>query len=86
MELETLKTYIKNNLANNFIRPFKFSAKAFILFNKKPNSSLRLCVNYQGLNNLIIKSWYPLSLIGKSLDQLVWAQYFTQLDLTNTYH
>ncbi len=56
VELETLKAYIKNNLASDFIRPSKSPAGAPILFDKKPNSSIRLCVNYQGLNNLTIKN------------------------------
>ena len=68
VELETLKTYIKTNLANGFIRPFKSPARAPILFDKKPDGSLRFCVNYWGLNNLTIKNQYPLSLIDKSLD------------------
>ena len=70
MELETLKAYIKNNLANGFIRPFISSTKAPILFDKKLDSSLRLCVDYQSLNNLTIKNWYPLPLIGALLDRL----------------
>ncbi len=70
VELEILKAYIKNNLASGFIRPSKSSAGAPILFDKKSNGSLRLCVNYQGLNNLTIKNWYPLPLIGESLDWL----------------
>ena len=77
VELETLKAYIKNNLANNFIRPSKSPARIPILFDKKLDSSLRLCVDYQGLNNLTIKNWYPLLLVGESLDWLGWAQRFT---------
>ena len=68
IKLKILKTYIKNNLANSFIRPFKSSARVHIFFNKKPDESLKLCVNYQGLNNLIIQNWYPLLLVNKSLD------------------
>ena len=86
MELETLKTYIKTNLANGFIRPFKSPAGAPILFNKKPDRSFRLCVDYRGLNNITIKNRYPLPLIGESLDRLGRARRFTQLDLTNAYH
>ena len=56
VELETLKTYIKINLVNSFIQPFKLPARAFILFDKKSNKSLYLCVNYQNLNNIIIKN------------------------------
>ncbi len=86
MELKTLKTYIKNNLANSFIRPSKSPAGAPIFFDKKPDGSLRLCVDYQDLNNLIIKNWYLLPLVGKLLDRLSRARYFTQLNLTNIYH
>ena len=86
VELETLKAYIKTNLANSFIRPSKSPAGVPILFDRKPNGSFRLCVDYCGLNNLIIKNRYPLPLIGESLDRLGRAKRFTQLDLTNVYH
>ena len=46
VELKTLKAYIKNNLANGFIRPSKFPAGTPILFDKKLDGSLRLCVDY----------------------------------------
>ncbi len=46
IELETLKAYIKNNLAGGFIRSSKSPAGASILFDKKPNSSLRLYMDY----------------------------------------
>ena len=65
VELEILKAYIENNPANSFIRPSKYSAGVPILFNKKPDGSLKLCVDYQGLNNLTIKNRYPLPLVGK---------------------
>ncbi len=86
VELELLKAYIENNLASGFIRPSKSPAGALILFDKKPDGSLRLCVDYWGLNNLTIKNRYPLPLVEESLDQLVRARRFTQLDLTNAYH
>ena len=68
IKLEILKTYIKTNLANNFIWPFKSPAKAFILFNKKPNKSFRLYIDYWSLNNIIMKNQYLLTLIGKLLN------------------
>ena len=86
VELKTLKTYIETNLANGFIRISKSPAGAPILFIRKPNNSLRLYVDYQGLNNLTIKNWYPLLLIGESLNQLGQAKQFTQLDFTSAYH
>ncbi len=86
IELETLKTYIKNNLANSFIKPFKSPTGAPIRFNKKLDSRLRLCVDYRSLNNMIIKNWSILLLVGELLDQLGRAQRFTQLDLINAYN
>ncbi len=77
VELETLKVYIKNNLANSFIKLSKFPIGAPILFDKKPDDSLRLCVDYWDLNNLIIKNWYPLLLVKKSLDRLDRTRCFT---------
>ena len=77
VELETLKTYIKTNLANGFIHPSKSPAGAPIFFDQKQNESLRLCVNYRGLNNITIKNQYPLSLISESLDWLDRAKQFT---------
>lgn len=56
VKLETLKTYIKINLANSFIKSCKSSADALIFFVSKLDGSLYLYVNYQGLNYLIIKN------------------------------
>ena len=86
VELETLKTYIETNLKNGFIRPSKSLVRAPILFDKKPDSSFRICVDYQRLNNLTIKNQYPLLLVGESLDQLGRARQFIQFDLTSAYH
>ena len=86
VELKTLKTYIQINLANGFIRPSKSPVGAPILFSRKKDGNLRLCVDYPGLNNLTIKNRYPFSLIGESLNRLGRAKRFTQLDLTNAYY
>ena len=86
VELETLKIYIKANLANGFIQPSKSLTKVPIFFDQKPDKSIRLCVNYWDLNNITMKNQYPLPLIGKSLDRLGRAKRLTQLDLTNAYH
>ena len=86
VELETLKTYIETNLANGFIKPSKSLAGTPILFDRKSDGFLRLYVNYQSLNNLMIKNQYPLPLIEELLDRLGRARRFTQLDLTSVYY
>lgn len=77
MELETLKTYIKTYLKTEFIQPSKSPVSILILFDKKSNSKLRLYIDYWVFNNLTIKNWYLLSLIGKILDWLSQAKHFT---------
>ena len=56
IELKILKTYIKTNLANSFIRASKSPTKVPIFFDKKPNRSFHLYINYQGFNNITIKN------------------------------
>ena len=77
VELKILETYIKTNLASNFIRPSKSLASIAILFVQKKNNSLCLCIDFQELSNLTIKNCYPLPLIGKLLDCLGCAKHFT---------
>ena len=66
--IETFKTYIETNLANKFIRPFKYLVKVSIFFIWKPDGSLCLYVNYRNQNNLTIKNQYLLPLIGELLN------------------
>ena len=68
IKLETLKTYIKTNLTNGFIQASKSLAGAPILFDRKPDKNLRLCLDYWGLNNITIKNQYLISLISELLD------------------
>ena len=77
VELETLKAYIKINLANGFIKPSKSPAGTLILFHRKLDGSLQLYVDYRGFNNLTIKNRYPLPLIGELLDRVERAKRFT---------
>ena len=86
VKLETLKAYIETHLKTGFIWPSKSFVGAPILFDKKLDGSLCLCIDYQGLNSLIIKNRYPLPLIDESLNRLGRAKRFTQLDLTSDYH
>ena len=85
-ELKTFKTYIKINLANGLIRASKLSANALVLFIHKSDGSFCLCIDDWKLNNLTIKNWYLLLLIGKSLNRLSQVKQFTQPDLTSAYY
>ncbi|GAA5873416.1 hypothetical protein JCM1840_007376 [Sporobolomyces johnsonii] len=85
-ELEVLTDYIDKNLKSGFIRPSKSPIGAPILFIKKKDGSLRLCVDYRNLNSVTRKNRYPLPLIDETLNCLSGVQYFTKLDLRNGYH
>lgn len=56
VELEMLKVYIETNLKTSFIWLSKLLIETPILFDKKLNGSLYLCIDYQGLKNLRIKN------------------------------
>ena len=86
IELDVLKKYIKDNLEKGFIVPFTSPARASILFTKKKDGGLQLCVDYRGLNALIRKNKHPLLLINEVLDWLVKAKIYTRLDLKDTYN
>jgi len=55
-ELLVIKKYINKHLNKGFIRPSIFLAAAPILLAKKPGRGIRFCVNYRGLNAIIIKN------------------------------
>ena len=84
-ELATLKEYIDENLAKGFIRHSKSLASASIIFVKKKDGSLRMCVDYRGLNKITIKNRYPLPLIFGLLNQLGQAKIYTKIDLRGAY-
>ena len=86
VELETLKAYIKTHLKTGFIRLSKSLIDAPILFDKKLDGNFCLYMDYQSLNNLIIKNWYLLPLNSKALNCLSRAKRFIQLNLTSTYY
>lgn len=85
-ELKALHEYIKENLAKAFIRRSESPAGAPILFVKKKDGSLRLCVDYRGLNKITTPNRCPLPLISETFDQLGKAKYFTKLDMRGAYN
>jgi RNase H-like domain found in reverse transcriptase/Reverse transcriptase (RNA-dependent DNA polymerase) len=85
-ELGTLREYIDTNLATGRIRASLSPAGAPILFVVKPDGSMRLCVDYRGLNKITVKNRYPLPLLAEILDRLGGACVFTKLDLRDAYH
>ena len=69
-ELSVFKDYIDKNLKTGYISRLKSLVGALILFIKKCDSLLWLCVDYKGLNAVFIKNKYLISLISEILDCL----------------
>ena len=86
MELAVLREYLAMNLENGFIHPSTSPAGAPILFIKKKDGDLRLCVDYRGLNKITVKNRYPIPLISESLDKLSRAKIYTKLDIRSAYN
>ena len=72
-------------LAKGLIRPSRSPCGAPIIFARKKDGSLRLCVDYRRLNEITVRNVYPLPLIHEMLDRLAGAQWFTTLDLKDAY-
>ncbi|SPC63716.1 uncharacterized protein UHOD_11307 [Ustilago sp. UG-2017b] len=85
-ELKTLREYLEENLAKGLISPSDSPAASPILFVKKKDGSLCLCVDYRGLNRITIHNRYPLPLIDELLDRLREAWFFTRIDLRGAYN
>lgn len=85
-ELTVLREYIAENVQKGWIRRSTSPAGAPVIFVPKKDGSLRLCVDYRGLNKVTLKDRTPLPLISETLDRLAHAKIFTKLDLRNAYH
>ena len=81
VELDALKGYIDKMLGKGFIQTSNLPIGAPVLFVKKKNGTLRLCVDYRALNKITIKNWYPLPLSGDLMDCLSQAKVYTKIDL-----
>ena len=85
-KLMTLRQYLNEVLAKEWIKHFVSSTDAFILFILKKNDSLYLCVNYRDLNKITVKNHHSLFLINETLDRFNWVKQFIKLNLKNAYH
>ncbi|XP_038975755.1 uncharacterized protein LOC120106774 [Phoenix dactylifera] len=85
-ELRELKVHLQELLEKKFIRPSVSPWGAPVLFFKKKDGSMRLCIDYRELNKVIVKNKYPLPWIDDLFDQLQGAQVFSKIDLRSGYH
>ncbi|PKI67619.1 hypothetical protein CRG98_011999 [Punica granatum] len=85
-ELKELKVQLQKLLEKGFIRPSVSPWGAPILFVKKKDGSLRLCIDYRQLNRVTVRNKYPLPRIYDLFDQLRGATVFSKIDLRSGYH
>ncbi|KAI4877550.1 hypothetical protein NFI96_031461, partial [Prochilodus magdalenae] len=85
-EDQAFEEYIREALAQGYIRPSTSPAAAGFFFIKKKDRGLRPCIDYRGLNAITKQYAYPLPLIPVALEQLRGATVFTKLDLRSTYN
>ena len=84
-ELAELKKQLEELQRTGFFRPISSPWGALVLFVKKKDGSMRLCVDYRALNEITIKNKYPLPRIDDLFDQLKGAKYFSKIDLRSGY-
>ena len=81
VELKALKLQLQELLEKGFIRPSVSPWGAPVLFVKKKDGTLLLCVNYRQLNKMIVKNKYLLHRIDDLFNQLKGASVFSKIDL-----
>ncbi|KAJ9536067.1 hypothetical protein OSB04_un000770 [Centaurea solstitialis] len=85
-EMKEMMAQLQELLDKGFIRPSTSPWGAPVLFVKKKDGTMRMCIDYRELNKLTIKNKYPLPRIDDLFDQLVGASYFSKIDLRSGYH
>ena len=85
-EVLALREFIDEHVRIGFIRPSNSPHGAPVLFVRKKDGSLRLCVDFRGLNKISKKDRYPLPFISDLLSTAGKARLYTTIDLRHAYH
>ena len=85
-KLESLRTFLDEHLTMGFIHSSSSAHAAPVLFVHKKDGSLRLCVDFRGLNKITKKDHYPLPRITDLLDAPSCARIYAKIDLRHAYH
>ncbi|GBG80757.1 hypothetical protein CBR_g31312, partial [Chara braunii] len=81
-----LKRQLEELLRLGFIKPSNSPWVAPVLFARKADGTLRLCIDYRGLNCYTVKNSYPMPHSDELFDRLVGNRFFTKIDLRSGYH
>ncbi|MBW0527470.1 hypothetical protein O181_067185 [Austropuccinia psidii MF-1] len=85
-ESDTLRAYISENAEKGFIQPSSPSTGAPVLFVKKKNGVLCLCIDYHKLNSVTRKNRYPVPPMNQLLTVLNGSSFFSKIDLCGAYN
>ena len=85
-ELKELKIQLQELLDKGFIRPSVSPWGAPVLFVKKKDGTLRMCIDYRQINKVTVKNKYPFPRIEDLFDQLKGAGVFSNIDLRSGYY
>ena len=81
IELQELKIQLQELMDKGFIRPSVSPWGALVLFVKKKDGTLRMCIDYRKINKVTVKNKYPLPRIEDLFDQLKEVGAFSKIDL-----
>jgi hypothetical protein len=85
-EMKEMMSQLQELLEKGFIRPSSSPWGAPVLFVKKKDGTMRMCIDYRELNKVTVKNKYPLPRIDDLFDQLQGAGCFSKIDLRSGYH
>ncbi|GJY88824.1 putative reverse transcriptase domain-containing protein [Tanacetum coccineum] len=85
-EMKELSDQLQEISDKGFIRPTSSPWGAPILFIKKKDGSIWMCIDYRELNKLTVKNRYPLPRIDDLFDQLQGSSVYSNIDLRSGYH
>jgi len=86
VELAELKKQLQELLDKGLIQPSVSPWGAPILFVRKKDGSLRLCIDYRLLNRVTVKNKYPLPRVDDLFDQFTGAAVFSKINMRSRYH
>ncbi|GBG88025.1 hypothetical protein CBR_g46396 [Chara braunii] len=85
-ELDELRRQLKELVEKGWIRPSVSLYGSPVLFVPKKGGTLRMCIDYRGLNAITLKNREPLPRIDDLLDRVQGCRYFSKIDLKSGYH
>ena len=81
VELAEIRRQLDSYLAKGWVHPSCSPYGAPVLFARKADGSLHMCVDYRALNQQTVKDKYPLPQIDDLLDRLAHANVISSIDL-----